>query len=179
MLRRTLHFCTVLLVLWLLTAYELFYNPPLAETGRADAVFVLAGASDERLAVGQDLVDTGAAPLLVLSSTGLPGNTRADALCGAETRRTTCFRPDPLTTRGEARSISDMSRDRGWDDIIVVTSTYHVTRSHLNISQCSKATVTMAASHPDLGPGQWIARFTEESIALATSVLRPVCANRV
>ncbi|WDF32110.1 YdcF family protein [Arthrobacter agilis] len=178
-MRIALRVCAALLALWLILAYEAFYNPPLPSTGRADAVVVLGGAADERLDVGRALVDRGAAPRLVLSSTGLPGNARADAVCAEDLPDVTCFRPDPLTTRGEARSIGDLARDQGWDDIIVVTSTYHVTRSHLNISQCSKAEVTMAASEPSLNPGQWLARFIEESTALAASWLRPVCANRV
>jgi uncharacterized SAM-binding protein YcdF (DUF218 family) len=171
-----------ILILWVLLAYRLFYAPPLAPlppTGEADVVVVLAGAATERLALGRELVERGEADTLVISSTGLPGNVAGDDLCAEKDPRTICFRPDPLTTRGEARAIADLARERGWDDVIVVTSTYHVTRAFTNVSQCSKATVTMAASRPDLDGAGWAARFVEESAALAAAVARPACAQPV
>ncbi len=164
---------------WLVLAWTLFYDPPLRPAGRADAVVVLAGAAAERLPVGQDLVDDGVADELVLSSTGLPGNAAADAVCADERPRTTCFVPDPLTTRGEARAVAALARDNGWDEIVVVTSTYHVTRASMNLAQCSEADITMARSEPDIGPFGWLARFVEESTALAASVIRPACARPV
>lgn len=178
-LRGALIGVSVCVLLWLLLAYELFYDPPLGEVHDVDAVVVLAGAADERREVGEALVDGGFAPELVLSSTGLPGNASTDAACSEDTGGTTCFRPDPLTTRGEARAVAALARERGWDSMIVVTSTYHVTRAHVNVSQCSDADVTMVASEPDLDAGEWLARFVEETVALAASFLRPACANPV
>lgn len=164
---------------WLVLAYQLFYRPSVSPVGGADAVVVLAGAGTERLAVGQELVASGRADELVLSSTGLPGNAEADELCAEERPGIICFRPEPLTTRGEARAIADLARERGWERITVVTSAYHVTRASINISQCSKATVAMAVSRPDLGVVGWLARFVEETVALAGSFVRPACAGPV
>ncbi|WP_334685818.1 YdcF family protein [Arthrobacter sp. CAN_A2] len=182
-LARGLRMAGVLLVAglaaWLVLAWTLFYDPPLGPAGRADAVVVLAGAAAERLPLGQDLVDDGVADELVLSSTGLPGNTATDAVCAEENPRITCFVPDPLTTRGEARAVAALARDNGWDDIVVVTSAYHVTRASVNLAQCSTADITMAGSRPDLGAPGWLARFVEESTALVASVVRPACARAV
>jgi uncharacterized SAM-binding protein YcdF (DUF218 family) len=167
-------------LVWLLLAYVLFYDPPLGTADNdVDAVVVLAGAASERLAVGETLVEEGTADELVLSSTGLPGNAATEALCAEEEAEVMCFTPDPLTTRGEARAIADLARERGWDSIIVVTSTYHVTRASSNISHCSKASVTMVASQPDLDALEWLGRFVEESVALVASFVRPACANSV
>lgn len=169
----------VCLIIWLLAAHALFRDPPLNPVGEADAVVVLAGAADERLSVGVGLVDSGAADELVLSSTGLPGNTATDERCARYEPGVTCFRPDPLTTRGEARAIAALARDRGWDSIIVVTSSYHAMRALTNVSQCSGAGITMAVSEPDLDAVGWLARYVEESTALAAALLRPACANAV
>lgn len=182
-LPRVLRTVGVLLVVgltaWLALAWALFHDPPLDPVGRADAVVVLAGAAEERLPLGQDLVDDGVADELVLSSTGLPGNAAADAVCAEDRPRTTCFVPDPLTTRGEARAVAALARDNGWDEIVVVTSTYHVTRASMHLAQCSEAEITMAGSEPDLGAVGWLGRFVEESAALTASVLRPACARPV
>ncbi len=164
---------------WLLLCYQLFYSPSPAPVGSADAVVVLAGAAAERLEVGEHLVDDGAADELVLSTTGLPGNAATDELCGTDAAELTCFRPDPLTTRGEARAIAALARERGWDSVIVVTSSYHVRRAAVDLSQCSRTTVAMVASEPDLGPVQWLGRFVEESVALTASFVRPACARAV
>ena len=39
--------------------------------------------------------------------------------------------PRPATTRGEARGVARLARERGWERLVVVTSTYHVTRARL------------------------------------------------
>lgn len=39
--------------------------------------------------------------------------------------------PDPPSTRGEARAVARLARERGWRRILVVTSTYHVPRTRL------------------------------------------------
>jgi hypothetical protein len=39
--------------------------------------------------------------------------------------------PEPSTTRGEARAVSGLAADRGWREILVVTSTYHLPRARL------------------------------------------------
>nr|WP_269437951.1 YdcF family protein [Arthrobacter sp. zg-Y179] len=151
-----------------------------AEPAGADAVVVLAGASSERLPVGLDLMEQEYAPTLVLSATSTPGNKETDAVCARNLNpRVVCFSPDPMTTRGEARAVARLAKDNGWTDIIVVTSRYHVTRAELNLEQCSAANITMVESAPQLGPGQWLGRFVEETGAVAAGLIRPACANPV
>jgi uncharacterized SAM-binding protein YcdF (DUF218 family) len=43
-----------------------------------------------------------------------------------------CFRPDPYSTRGEAR----WAARQGWDSLVVVTSTYHVRRTRELFERC-------------------------------------------
>ncbi|MET4059717.1 uncharacterized SAM-binding protein YcdF (DUF218 family) [Arthrobacter sp. UYP6] len=157
--------------------------------GQADAVVVLAGAAAERFPVGRELALEGLAPELVLSSTETPGNLITDLYCdytGGDTvtedpasAAVTCFFPEPMTTRGEARAIARLAADNGWDNLIVVTSRYHLLRAETNISQCTTAKLTMVASEPDFSAKQWLDRFVEETGGLAAAVLRPACASAI
>ena len=169
-------------LVWLAACYALFYNPQTEPVRSADAVVVLAGASGERLPLGLELMEQGTAPVLVLSSTNSPGNVDADQICDDPSLipyQLICFTPDVDTTRGEARSIARLAQDNGWDSVAVVTSRYHATRASTYIEQCSDAHFILAASSPDAGPGEWLRRFTEESVALASAWIRPVCASRI
>ncbi|MFZ3452667.1 ElyC/SanA/YdcF family protein [Arthrobacter sp. 7Tela_A1] len=169
------------LLVWLLVAMNLFYFPHTEDLpARADAVIVLAGAASERLPVGQALVREGQAPVLVLSTTDTPGNANMDLVCNYSTNPAIkCFAPSPLSTRAEARSIARLAADNGWEDIVVVTSKYHVVRAQANIKQCTNARVTMVGSEPDLGPVQWLGRFTEETGGVAAAFVRPACASPI
>ncbi|MCQ2000422.1 YdcF family protein [Arthrobacter zhaoxinii] len=182
LLRHSTTAAACLFAVWLLVASILFVYPSAsaADPARADAVVVLAGAGSERLPVGLDLVKQGYAPVLALSATFTPGNIRTDAVCtGNRNPLIVCFNPEPMTTRGEARAVARLAKDRGWTDIIVVTSRYHVTRAELNLEQCSSVNVTMVESQPDLGPGDWLGRFVEETGGVAAGLVRPACANPI
>lgn len=168
------------LLVWLFVATNLFYYPQVSEPKKADAVVVLAGAASERLPVGRRLVAEDYADELVLSTTDTPGNRITDLYCDYKLNAAaTCFFPTPLTTRGEARAIARLAADNGWDNLIVVTSRYHLVRSETTINQCSTAELTMVGSDPDLSTAQWLGRFVEETGGLAAVLLRPACANRI
>ncbi|WP_066303333.1 YdcF family protein [Arthrobacter luteolus] len=171
--------CTLLV--WLLVSANLFLYPQTAkEPASADAIVVLAGAAAERLPVGQQLLRDGYAPVLVLSTTDTPGNANTDFVCEYTTNPAIeCFTPAPLSTRAEARSIARLAADNGWDEIIVVTSKYHVVRAEANISQCSTAHTIMVASEPSMSPWRWAGRFVEETGGLLAAFLRPACGTAV
>ncbi|MBP3043589.1 YdcF family protein [Arthrobacter jiangjiafuii] len=180
---------TSVLLIWLFAAANLFYYPQVSEPKKADAVVVLAGAASERLPVGRELIDGSYAPELVLSYTDTPGNRITDLYCDytagdtvtedPDSAAVTCFFPEPLTTRGEARAIARLAADNGWENLIVVTSRYHLLRAETNLSQCTTAELTMVGSDPELSPMQWLGRFAEETGGLAAATLRPACASRI
>ncbi|WP_312179428.1 YdcF family protein [Arthrobacter sp.] len=169
------------LLVWLLVSANLFLYPQAAtQPARADAIVVLAGAASERLPVGQQLLRDGYAPVLVLSTTDTPGNANTDFVCQYSTNPAIeCFTPSPLSTRAEARSVARLAADNGWDEIIVVTSKYHVVRAEVNIEQCSTVKTTMVASEPQLSVKQWLGRFVQETGGLAATALRTACANPI
>ena len=48
--------------------------------------------------------------------------------------------------RGEARAVARMAAARGWRSVLVVTSTYHVTRARLLFDRCVAAHVWVTGS---------------------------------
>ena len=116
---------------------------------KADAVVVLAG-SDDRLPVGRELVEAGVAPALVVSDGLDPRWTAANRLCRFERQlRVLCPRPEPYSTRGEARMVAALAREHGWDEIVVVSSRFHLFRVRVLFERCFDGELgTVAARNP-------------------------------
>ena len=132
---------------WLTVALALFAFPDTEEPGRADAVVVLAGEK-RRLPRGLELVRARVAPVLVVSADRRrPVERRVCA--GRAGVRAICFRPDPYSTRGEARAIARLARSRGWRTLVVVTSSFHAHRARLIVERCFDGEVRMVASEVD------------------------------
>jgi uncharacterized SAM-binding protein YcdF (DUF218 family) len=131
-----------LLCVWLLAALALFGLHHDDAPARADAVVVLQG-SKSRLPHGYRLMERGLAPLLVISrGSGLPLEER---LCAGKTRfETVCF--SASSTRGEARIVSRIARERGLDSLDVVTSQFHVYRARKIFERCYDGDLVMVGS---------------------------------
>lgn len=177
--RRLLATVFAALALWLIVAFQLFFNvhhPPPVPT---DAVIMLGGASTERLPVAQRLRESLDIPVLVVSHTDTPGNASADALCQDGVPRfegsLLCLRLDQKDTRGEARAIGSLVAAEGWTSVTVVTSRYHLARAGMLIRQCTTADVALVGSTPDFNLKEWVDRFAVETGGLLDSALRPEC----
>jgi uncharacterized SAM-binding protein YcdF (DUF218 family) len=57
-----------------------------------------------------------------------------------------CFTAVPFSTRGEARTVSRLARERGWRSVVVVTSTFHVTRARMLFRRCYRGPLTVLGS---------------------------------
>jgi uncharacterized SAM-binding protein YcdF (DUF218 family) len=126
---------------WLVACLFLFMWPRTDELpARADAVVVLSGDRNVRLDPGVRLVEQGLAPVLAISSTlHDPRWLKARKLCrrGRVAAATVvCFEPVPFSTRGEARAIGRLAREHGWHRIVIVTSTFHLTRARMVFHRC-------------------------------------------
>lgn len=148
-------------VLWL------FAWPPTGPRTASDAVVVLSGPS-VRLETGQQLVESGLAPTLVVSNGRRQGWNRGNQLCDStQSYEVLCFRPRPQSTAGEARSIAELAAARGWQHVTVVTSPSHITRARMLVRQCIEADVTMIST-----PDPWRQRLRpmpilRETVAVA------------
>ena len=131
----------------------LFVFPRTDDPGRADAVVVLAGSPSDRLPKALGLMQRHVARVLVVSN-GLRDSFATRHLCLARVSFTViCRRPRPFSTRGEAELVGRLARARRWRRVVVVTSTYHVTRARMLFDRCVDGSVAVVASRP------WLPRF--------------------
>jgi uncharacterized SAM-binding protein YcdF (DUF218 family) len=140
-IRRLLLVVAVLVGAWLVAAFFLFARPDLpSPPAHVDAVVVLSGARNTRLDPGLELIREGAAPVLAISGALQdPHWPKAQAICRAghvAGARVICFDPKPFSTRGESRAVARLARQHGWNEVVVVTSTFHVTRARMLFHRC-------------------------------------------
>jgi hypothetical protein len=100
----------------------------------ADAIVVLGGRAN-RLPVGLRLLHEGEGRVLIVFNASASGE--GDHVY---------LRPDPYTTRGEARAVATLARKHGWRSIVVVTSSYHVPRARLIFRRAFDGEVRMASA---------------------------------
>ena len=86
-----------------------------------------------------------------------------------------CFQPDPTTTRGEAEEIGRLARQHHWHSVIVVTSTYHVSRARLIVERCMPGTVLMVAAPGKPSLEGWGYQFLYQTGGFAKALLHPSC----
>jgi uncharacterized SAM-binding protein YcdF (DUF218 family) len=116
--------------------------------GRADAVVVLAG-DESRLPVALSLVESGAAPVLLVSVDESGEDEARERFCAegkVEGVEILCRQASPYSTRGEARLVGRLARQRGWDRVVVVTSRYHLFRAERLLRRCTDAELVMRGS---------------------------------
>jgi uncharacterized SAM-binding protein YcdF (DUF218 family) len=130
---------------------------------RADAVVILSGGLNSRLDPALALMRRGAAPVLAISGAFHGSHwKKARRLCnggyGRLRYRVLCFEPRPFSTQGEARAIARLARERRWSSIVVVTSRFPVTRSHLVIGRCYDGRLSMVGTHTPWWklPADWV-----------------------
>lgn len=142
--RRLARALTVAVVLVLLAGVGgvlLVLNPPHTEPEPADAVLVIAGASDGRHELAAELIHDGYSDTLVVSNPAGERDRRGYALCQGEGvpngTETWCMDPEPVTTTGEAQVFNRLARQEGWGSALLVTSPTHHRRVALNFEQCT------------------------------------------
>lgn len=117
--------------------------PPLP--AHADAIVQLGGPGPRR-AVAFDLYRQGRAPVVAISVDSVEA---LGSWCGRgnlDRVPVICFRPDPFTTRGEARLIAELARQHGWDSVILVTSPDQAWRATVRVSRCFDGGISVATA---------------------------------
>jgi len=126
---------------------------------RADAIVVLAGSST-RLPVALDLFHRGVAPTLAISRD--PADKARARLCRLPPRHAFCFQARPYSTRGEARAIARLARERGWRSVAIVSSRFHLFRVRLLVRRCTDARLELVPAPvtwwrwPQVIAGEWL-----------------------
>ena len=151
MIRRILLVLAALVAAWLVACAFLFVWPHTdTPPAHADAVVVLSGGLDRRLDPALALVRRGVAPVLAISSPSRGKWRKAQDLCSGRVKpagfRVLCFDPKPFGTQGEARAVARLARAHGWRRVVVVTSTFHVTRARMLFRRCYHGALWMVGS---------------------------------
>lgn len=144
----TLSIVVVLFAAWIAVGYAVFVSPHVNKLEHADAVVVLGGPFvDGRLDYAKRLVDEQYADTLVISNGAERDDPTHWPCTGFESAAAAvrCFIPEPDTTQGEAREIRGYAEQYGWTKIIVVTSSYHVSRARMIIERCFDGQVMMTS----------------------------------
>ena len=174
-MRRLLTALVMLVGLWLVAVALLFVWPRAndAPPTHADVVVVLSGGRDTRLDPALKLMRRGIAPVLAISSAGRdPKWVTARRLCdgtyGRIRFKVVCFEASPYSTRGEAETVSRLAREHGWHRIVVVTSTYHVTRARMLFRRCFHGALwTVGTSAPWYWlPDEWASETAKLTVQM-------------
>lgn len=143
---------------------------------QADAVVMLGpGLNGERVREALRLVRRGRAPVLVVSRARDPGWAAGQELCrGGRRFQVLCIRATPYTTRGEARTVDRLASKRHWGSLVIVTSTYHVTRARLLYRRCFDGRLDVVGADPEASLGEWAGAIAHEwgGLAYAATLAR-------
>ncbi|AYJ48177.1 YdcF family protein [Rhodococcus sp. P1Y] len=175
-IRRFTLVAAVLAVIGVLAGLPVYVFPQVDELRAADAVIVLGGSPYERFEYGIDLAEQGYAPRVVLSNSVGPEDPRMQQICGGDySVEVECFVPSPWSTRGEAEEIERLSLENGWNHIIVVTYTPHLSRARFIVEECYSGELTMAASPTHQSAIQWVESYIYQTAGYAKALLSPSC----
>lgn len=132
----------------------------------ADAVIALGGV-EATAATAARLAGSGVAPVLVIADPYQDDRPMIDRLCRSRPSgvEVSCFDPQPRTTRGEAREIRRLATERGWDRVVVVAPTYHITRARWIVERCFDGDVVMADTGESFDPVTWSYQYAYQSAA--------------
>jgi hypothetical protein len=144
----------------------LFIFPATGSNTRADAVVVLDDGIGVRRAKAIQAVTAGVAPNLVISH---HSDRPQDCPTNIANVTIVCFSPVEDTTKGEAKGIALIAKERGWTSLIFVTDPPHVTRAKWLLSRCfpgKVGAITTKVTNRD-----WPIRIVYEWAAATKAVL--------
>ncbi|WP_104198767.1 YdcF family protein [Cryobacterium sp. Y29] len=149
--------------------------------GPADAIVVLGGlGSAAVVAKAVDLAESGYSGRIFISD-AFGGDTRPAHLCAravpvpGTTIKVHCFDAHPTTTRGEAEAIAAFATVQGWNRVIVVTSSYHVSRARVQISRCYAGSLAVVGARQPMDPLKWAYQFAYQSAGFVKAWIAPAC----
>lgn len=162
-----------------------FYVLPASdEPAPVDVVYVIGPPTDERVDVALGMVRDGQAGAVMVSldETEADEYPAAASLCHGDEDAweglptdlwVLCSKPDPFTTRGEARALETEMMLEGWDSAAVVTFRPHVLRARMIMERCDTGDVLMVDSGEPLDPWYWVYQYAYQSAAFVKAgVLR-------
>ncbi|MCS3779654.1 YdcF family protein [Tsukamurella ocularis] len=178
---RRLIACALVLVLVAVVGVALdraYLQPKIdRELTPADAIVVLGGNPYDRFEYGLELAERGLSTQVVLSNSVGAADTRMQELCARTITgvQVTCFLPEPWTTRGEAQEVQRLAAARGWDDIIVVTTTAHLERARFILQRCYGRAMQMTDFPEDRGTAETVFGWGYQSAGWLKALYQTGC----
>jgi hypothetical protein len=127
---------------------RVFVVPPIDPTGRPDEIVVFGAATaNARAHLAEEIALADPHAVLLVSAAN-------EAQCQAwpsPVAHRICFRPDPYTTRGEARFAADYARQHHLHSILVVVTRDQAVRARLRLSRCWGGPISVVAAHEPAG----------------------------
>jgi uncharacterized SAM-binding protein YcdF (DUF218 family) len=165
------------LVIWLLGCYLVLVEPTVNKPTKVDAILVLGPPDvDGRAEAAYALARAHYAGTVVVSvQSDLQQQVKGACRNQNPGYQVICFQPQPGTTRGEAREIGRLARAHHWHSIIVITSTYHISRARMIIQRCLPGTVLMVAAPGRPAISTWLKQFFYQSAAYVKAFASPGC----
>jgi len=132
----------------------------------ADAIIALGGV-EATATTAHRLAEAGVAPVLLIADPYDGDRPAIDRLCDSRPSglEVSCFDPRPRTTRGEAREVARLAAERGWDRVVVVAPTYHITRARWIVERCFDGEIVMADTGEPFGAATWSYQYAYQSAA--------------
>lgn len=176
-LRRAIGLLAALVVVWLVGGYFVIVRPATDAPAPVDAILVLGPPSvDHRATDALAMAAAGQAHTVVIS---VPTDSgwRIRRACELPVPEYTviCFKPDPSTTRGEAEQIRRLADEHGWRSLMVITSTYHVTRARLIVQRCFSGRLLMVAASGRPSPGNYAFQYLYQTGGFVKAFLHRAC----
>lgn len=145
----------------------------------ADAVLVLGPPTRPRTDLGRELVEEGVADTLLISvwqsELDAPPAESDVVACDEPGMRVLCFTADPGTTQGEARALAGYADANGWDSVVVITQTPHITRARVVLERCWGGDLLMVSSGEPTTLGDWVYEYAYQTGAFAKVLADPGC----
>ncbi len=158
--------------------FILFTRPQADRLSHADAIVVLGGEWDGRVAYGLDLARRGYADTVLLSDgyAGLGHDGDFARACAEPIPgvRVICFAPQPYTTRGEAMYTAKLAAEHQWRTVIVVSWNYHMVRARYIFRRCFDGDLIMRPvprSYDRLRVRDWASIYWYQYAALAKAAI--------
>jgi uncharacterized SAM-binding protein YcdF (DUF218 family) len=164
-------------VVWLIGCLVVVVEPTVNKPARADAILVLGPPDvDGRAEAAYALARAHYASTVVVSvQSDLQQQVKGACRNQNPGYQVICFQPNPRTTQGEAREIARLARAHHWKSIIVVTSTYHISRARMIIQRCLPGTVLMVAAPGKPSVSTWAWQFAYQTGAYLKALAKPGC----
>ncbi|WP_309133825.1 hypothetical protein [Cellulomonas sp.] len=150
----------------------LLVAPPQDPPGTADVAVVLGPPQPWRVEWALELAADGRAGALLV----FVDDPAEVPVCVGDTEvPVVCRRPDPFTTRGEARGLRAEMQARGWRTATVITAAPNVVRARWLVGRCVEEGVQVVGRREDIGLDRWVMRYAWQVGGYAKAALDPGC----